>query len=160
MRQSERAESGMNIRTVSTVEYTEMTLRRRLSRCRTATRRVAVALAAAVALVFTPCCELFAAVDQGAAGPADAHSVPGPDSGGPAHDHAPASGSWCATALDEIVGPLTDLVPPAANGDAAAWHTAHSYAPPLVGPLALHRSAGWLSRAGPALYLRFAHLLI
>ena len=137
-----------------------MTLRPRLSRCRTATRLVAVALAAAIALVFTPCCELFAAIDEGAAGPADAHSVPGPDCGDPAHDQAPVPHSWCATALDEIVSPLTDLAPPAANGDAAAWHTTRSYAPPLVSPLALHRSAGWLSRAGPALYLRFAHLLI
>jgi hypothetical protein len=106
-----------------------MSLRRRQHHCRAAMHGVTVALAAAVALVFTPCCELFAAIDQGAAGPTDVRSAPGPDSGGPAHNHAP-------------------------------WHTAHSYAPPLAGPVAVHRSANRLSRAGPPLYLRFAHLLI
>jgi hypothetical protein len=119
-----------------------------------------VVLAAAVALVFTPCCELFAAIEEGASGPADVHSTPAPDSHAPTHDHAPASESWCGTALDEIVSPLADLAPPAPNANAMAWSVPHSFPLPLALSPAAHRLATRSGTVGPPLYLRFAHLLI
>lgn len=117
---------------------------------------MAVALAVAVALVFTPCCELFAAigVDESSAAHADTGPAPAEDS------HAPATDHWCGTALDEIASSVADLALPAANSSTTAWHVAHSYPLSPARPLAPHRLAVGLGTVGPPLYLRFAHLLI
>jgi hypothetical protein len=121
---------------------------------------MAVALAVAVALVFTPCCEVFAAIDEGASGPADVHSAPAPHSHTPTHDHGPAPDSWCATALDEIVSPLADLAPPAPSANATAWFVPHSNPLSLALSPAARRPVTRSGTVGPPLYLRFAHFLI
>jgi hypothetical protein len=121
---------------------------------------MAVALAVAVALVFTPCCEVFAAIDEGASGPADVHSAPAPHSDTPTHDHAPAPDSWCATALDEIVSPLADLAPPAPSAYAMAWFVPHSNPLSHSFSRAARRPVTLSGTVGPPLYLRFAHFLI
>jgi hypothetical protein len=135
-----------------------MALRRRQYRHRPVTRLMALALAAAVALLFTPCCELSAAIGAGAA--ASAVIQPVPDRHAPTQGHAPASDTWCVTALDESAGPLTDLAPPGANGSAAPGYVAHSGSPPPTSPRVLHRPVQQWSATGPPLYLRFAHLLM
>jgi hypothetical protein len=125
---------------------------RRKHRRRTITRLMAVALVFAVAWVFTPCCELFAAIDGTSAMHADVHSAPGADPHAPEH--------WCGAALDEIASPIADLAPTAANGNAPAWHVAHSYTLSPARPLAAHRLVLGLGTVGPPLYLRLAHLLL
>lgn len=135
---------------------------RRQHRGRFVTQVTAVALAFGVALLFTPCCELSAAVrgadvdttrtDAGAGAAGDPHA--------PTHDHAPTQDQWCGTVLDNIVTPPADLAPPAQTYSGAASHVPHSHPlPPAVSPTA-HRFVARPGGSGPPLYLRFAHLLI
>jgi hypothetical protein len=109
-----------------------------------------ISLAVALALVFTPCCELFAAGG-------DAHHA-GPQQ--LAHGHAPQPDSFCATTLDEMANPLVDLAAPASRPQAVAWSV------PPVRSGQVRRAAAprvvvdRFRSVGPPLYLRYAQLLL
>lgn len=131
-----------------------MMLRRRHERRRIIARVMTTALAVAVALVFTPCCELFAASSDAGAVHADAGAARTAD------PHAPAPDHWCGTARDEIASPIGDLAPPATNSSTTARHVALGCPLSFACAPAPHRPATGLGLVGPPLYLRFAHLLI
>jgi hypothetical protein len=135
---------------------------RRQHRGRFVAQVAAVALALGVALVFTPCCELSAAV-RGAdvdSTRTDARPEPVGDPHAPTHDHAPASDQWCGTALDKIVTPPADLAPPAQTDSGAASYVPQRHPLPPAVSSTTHRLVTRLGASGPPLYLRFAHLLI
>lgn len=78
---------------------------------RTATRGVAACLVVTLALLLTPCCEIFAALQD--AGSSPAGTVPHADHADHDDGHAPQSSDHCAPWLDQVFAPVSGTTEPA-----------------------------------------------